>query len=243
MPDPTIRVERFAARLAEAFGEQVVSILQYGEAVRGAVTGRRGELSLLVILRNASPETLRPAGRAIAGWVRAGNPPPLIFSEREWRQSTDVFPIEIEEMREAHRLFHGDDPFADLVTTAADLRRELEREVRGKLLQLRAEFAAAESDGRALGDLLEASARTFLMLCRATLRTAGQTPPAEPRTLVRFMAETAGVDAAAFDWVLERLTGGRTRPLAAYDPVAAAYMRAIEGLTEYVNGMVRRQGP
>jgi len=38
-----------------------------------------------------------------AEWIRKGETAPLIFSEAEWQASADVFPIEIEDMRDAHR--------------------------------------------------------------------------------------------------------------------------------------------
>jgi len=37
-------------------------------------------------------------------WTKGGHPAPPILTEREWRESADAFPIEYEDMREAHRL-------------------------------------------------------------------------------------------------------------------------------------------
>jgi hypothetical protein len=171
----------------------------------------------------------------IASWTRKGFPPPLIFSEREWRDSADVFPIEIEDMREAHRLLCGSDPLDTIKTERDDLRRELEREIRGKLLQLRTEFAAAAPEGRALGALVAASAKTFFVLFRATLRLAGRVPPGDPGALVRETADLAGLDGTAFDWVLGEL-GGRKQPqLKPYDAVGDRYVEQIERLAYFVD--------
>jgi hypothetical protein len=146
-----------------------------------------------------------------------------------------VFPIEIEDMREAHQLLKGSDPFEGLATTRQDLRRELEREVRGKLLRLRTEFVAAAQDGRALGELLLDSAGTFFVLFRAVLRLTGHTPPQTPKTLVHEVAETAGLDAKAFDWVLDRLVGHNVPSLKAYDPIGDHYLEQLEKLLRYVD--------
>lgn len=237
--DSTRALDDFVTELVRALGENIVSIVQFGEAVRGAYDEKRPQLEVLVILGDASPTALRPVGRHIAAWVKAGHPPPLVFAEREWRQSSDVFPIEIEEMREAHRVLRGGDPFEGVATTTADLRQELEREIRGKVLQLRAEFAAAEADGRALGELLIASAKTFFILFRAVLRVAGSTPPSETAALVRATAETAGVDPVVFNWVVTKLTGGQPQPprLGPFDRTAVRYLEGIEQLALYVDGM------
>jgi predicted nucleotidyltransferase len=228
-------VERFADRLEGALGGNLVAAVLYGSAARGTYVKGRSDLNVLVILRDASAEALRPGTAVLADWTKAGEPAPLIFSEAEWRASADVFPIEVEDMREAHRLLRGTDVFGGLKTSRADLRQELEREVRGKLLRLRTEYAAAAPSGKALARLLLGSASTFLTLFRAALRLAGRVPPREPGPLVRAAAEIAGMDAAAFDWVVGRLEGRAMPALDPFDPVAVRYVDAIERLARFVD--------
>ncbi len=235
--DAQARLNGFVTDLGRALRDNVVAIVLFGDAVRGGRDARRRAHDILLLLEDAAPHRLRPIGPTIAQWVKSGEPPPLIFSRRGWHASSDVFPIEMEDMREAHRVLWGADPFAGVTTTAADLRRELEREIRGKLLQLRSEYAAAEADGKALGELLAASVGTFFVLFRAILRATGATPPAEPAALARATADAAGLDAGAFDWAVQRVTGGKPQALQAYDEIGARYVDAIEQLAEFVDGM------
>lgn len=228
-------LERFAERLESALGADLVAAILYGSAARGTYVKGRSDLNVLIILRDASADALKPAAAILADWTKSGEPAPLVFGEAEWKASADVFPIEIEDMREAHRLVRGRDVFAGLTTTRADLRRELEREVRGKLLRLRTEYASAAPSGKALGRLLVASASTFLTLLRATLRLAGQTPPSQPAALVKAAATVAGLDDTAFEWVVARLEGKAMRTLEAFDPAAARYVDAIERLARFVD--------
>ncbi len=226
------RAEELASRLENALGDNLVSFLLYGPAIRAE--GARTATTLLIV-DDASPKALRSIEDHIAGWVKKGNPPPLIFSETEWEASSDVFPIEIEDMREAHRLLRGNDPLEAVKTTKEDLRRELEREVRGKLLQLRTEFAAVASDGRALGLLLIDSATTFFVLFRATLRLAGQSPPMDPAHLIRDTAILADLDGTAFDWILSKMSGQKPPKLKPYDPIGDRYVEQIETLAHFVD--------
>jgi len=228
-------VERFAGRLEAALGENLVAAVLYGSAARGTYVKGRSDLNVLIILRDASAEALRAATPVLADWTKAGEPPPLVFSQAEWRASADVFPIEIEDMREAHRPVRGSDVFAGIATSRADLRQELEREVRGKLLRLRTEYAAAAPSGKALTRLLLGTASTFLTLFRATLRLAGREPPRGTGPVVRAAAEVAGMDAAAFDWIVGRLEGRAMPPLEPFDPVAVRYVDAIERLARFVD--------
>ncbi len=133
------KLDALAAQLERKLGDNLATFALYGPAVRHDTRERDRELTTLLILNDASPVALRPVEDEIAGWVKKGNPPPLIFAEQGWRGATDVFPIEIEDMRDAHELLHGDDPFGGLSTDKCHLRHELDREIRGKLLQLRAE--------------------------------------------------------------------------------------------------------
>jgi hypothetical protein len=233
--DPHAKVEQLAAQLDEKLGDNLVTFCLYGPAVRHDTREGEKALTTLLIVRDASPLGLRPIEEPIADWAKKGNPPPLVFAEEGWRNSTDVFPIEIEDMREAHRILRGRDPFADITTTRDDLRRELEREVRGKLLRLRTEFVATASKGKALEELLLDSVGTFFVLFRAVLRLTGEEPPQTPKTLVRETASVAGLDATAFDWVLDKLVGHNVPSLRAYDPIGDRYVEQIERLATFVD--------
>ena len=230
-------LEAFAARLAGALGDNLVTLLLFGSAARGTQVEGRSDLNVLVIVKDAGVARLHDATPVLADWAKAGEPAPLVFAEAEWRASADVFPIEIEDMREAHRVLAGRDPFAGVVTRREDLRRELERELRGKVLRLRTEYAAAAADGKALGRLLVHSAGTFFILFRAALRLAGGVPPADHVALVRETAAAAGLDATALEWVLAALAGKEPKGLEPYDPVAGRYVDAMEALADYVDGL------
>lgn len=228
-------IEEFGRAAQEAAGENLVSCFLFGSAARGDYDRKASDLNTVLVLTSADPDALRPLAEPVKRWVRGGQPAPLIFSERGWRGSTDVFPIEIEDMRDAHRVLAGTDPFDGLETTTADLRRELEREARGKLIQLRAEFVAAEADGKALGALLEDSARTFFVLFRAAVRLGSGTPPASHKALVAETAEATGIDAGAFDWVIGRLAGEKRPSLKDYDPLGERYVSAIAEFVHWVD--------
>jgi predicted nucleotidyltransferase len=228
-------LEEFARRLDAALGENLVSLVLFGSAARGTHVEGRSDLNTLLVVRDAAVERLRAAAPIVSEWAKAGQPPPLIFSESEWRASADVFAIEIEDMREAHRILAGRDPFEGLVTKRSDLRRELEHEVRGKVLRLRTEYAAAAADGKALEQLLNHSAGTFFVLFRAALRLTGGVPPAGHDALVRETAAATNLDPAAFEWVLAALGGRNPPPLGPYDPVAGRYVDTLEKLADWVD--------
>jgi hypothetical protein len=233
--DALTKVEALAERLEEKLGDNLVAFCLYGPAVRHDTREGDRAPTTLLILQDAAPARLRPIEQAISDWTRKGNPPPLVFAEQGWRASADVFPIEIEDMREAHQLVRGSDPFLEITTTREDLRRQLEREARGKLLRLRTEFVAAAPKGKDLEDLLLDSIGTFFVLFRAVLRLVGEAPPQTPKTLVQTTAGVAGLDGAAFDWTLDKLVGHNVPSLKSYDPVGDRYVEQIERFVEFID--------
>jgi predicted nucleotidyltransferase len=228
------QLETFAADVERAAGANLVSLVLYGSGARGTL-GPRSDVNLLLVLEDASAERMRPLGDPIREWVKSGERPPLIFSERSWRASADVFPLEIEDIRQHHRVVRGRNPVEGLETSRGDLRRELEREARGKLIQLRTAYLGAAADGKALGSVVSASLKTFLVLFRAALRLAGKTPPADSSKLAHEAATLTGLEIEALDWPLATLAGDSVPDLAPYDPRAARYLDAILAFVDYVD--------
>ncbi len=60
-------------------------------------------------------------------------------------------------------------------------------------------------------------------------------PPQTPKALVHEVAEVAGLDATAFDWVLDRIVGHNVQPLRPYDPVGDRYVEQLERLVRFVD--------
>lgn len=235
--DPLSYLESFADQIARASGDNLVSLVLYGSAARGEFNPARSDLNLLMILREVSPPALKPLGDAIRNWVRRGQPPPWIFTPEGFRASADVFPMEIEDIREAHRVLRGIDPLEGLTTERAHLRAQLEREARQKLLHLRTQYAAVAPDGRALSALVESSFRSFLVLFRALLRLHGKQQPRPIEELVSLAAQVAGCEPAVFRWPLDRHAGKKVGTLQAYDLVAERYLEAIERIVLHIDGL------
>ncbi len=228
------RLERFATAVADASGDNLVALVLYGSAAAGQYTSR-SDVNLLLVLRDASAAGLRPLGAAFRDWVRSGERAPLVFSEGGWRAAADVFPIEIEDIRARHRILRGADPVADLRTSPDHLRHQLEREARTLLIQLGASYAAAAGDGTALTAVVADSLGSVLALFRSLLRLRGTGVPEDAPALVAATAAVAGFDPASFAWPVAQRAVARPARLAAYDPVAARYLDAVQAFVDFVD--------
>ncbi len=233
--DQEAAVQKLASGLTAALGDNLVSLMLYGSAARGDHVAGRSDLNALLVVRDASASALRAAAPALESWLRLAHAPPLIQTEADWKSSADVFPIEIEEIRDAHRLIAGRDVVSPLTTTKDDLRRQLEHDARGKLVRLRAEYAAAGSDGRVLGELLVRATSTFLVLFRAALRLAGRAVPRDAAAVAREAGSLAGFDPAPFTWGVEARRAAKGPALKPHDDLAASYLAAVQAFVGWVD--------
>jgi len=235
MPDRMeAAVQELTRGLQAALGPRLMSLVLYGSVARGTHIPGRSDVNVLLIVSDASADALRDAAPALRAWAKAGHRPPLIQTPAEWSASADVYPLEIEDIREAHRVLAGTDPVEGLATRREDQARELEHEVRGLLAHLRGHYASAAEDGRALSALLTSTIGTLLVFCRAALRLDGRGLPGDPGAVIAAAAALAGFDPAPFLWAMEARREGRTG-LRPHDPVGAGYLAAVERLVAFVN--------
>src|SRR6266699_1991106 len=135
-------VERFAEAVAAGLGGRLVALLLYGSAARGTHVPDRSDVNTLLICDTVDEDLFAALEQPVRDWVKAGHVAPLILTQQEWQSSADAFPIEYEDMRGAHRVLAGRDPWAGITVQRDQVRRQLEHELVGKLVRLRQAYAA-----------------------------------------------------------------------------------------------------
>ena len=225
-----MNLEQFTKDLGKAFGPALRSVVLYGSAVAGEHIARKSDYNVLVVVDSLPLETLRAAAAVTKAWVTAGNPPPLIFTEEEWRGSADVFPMECADIAERHRILFGDDVVSGVRVDPEHLRLQVEQEARGKLVHLRQEIFGASANERAQLELLERTLSPLMVLYRGVARVHGHTPPTDYEELSNMVARGAGFDADAVLRVVRHVRGQqRLRPREAPE-VLGRYLLALETL-------------
>jgi len=210
-------LETFATRVVEAIGPRLVTLLLYGSAARGA---EPSAMNTLLLVDRVDADLFARLGAPVRDWVSAKHPPPLILTDEEWRDSADAFPIEYEDIRAAHRILAGRNPWTGISVRREDVRRQLEHELMGKLVHLRQAYVADWNHPKRLAEVIRGTRAGFLTMLRALLRLAGRTPPADSAALVRDAAVLIGF-----------APDGLTDP--------AAYLDAVTRTAEYVNRLER----
>lgn len=228
-------LDGFLEDLQNRMADNLVSVTVYGSAARGDFVEGVSDINALVVARTLTASDLKAAGRVVRHWRERMPIAPVFATEEYITRSADVFPLEFLEMREAHRTLHGPDPLANLPIAPRYLRRQVEAEMKGKLMRLRAAYADAADDPNAVRDLLAESLPSFRTLFQGTLRLAGEAPPTRTADVLRAVTRRFDLDATALD---DALAVRQSRPRADgldVDSLFGRYLEVIERLAHIVD--------
>lgn len=183
------------------FADDLVAILLYGSAARGAYVPKKSDINILVVLTVSGIESFSKSFSLLKKWQASAVAVPLIVTLDYINTSVDSFPIEFLNIKNSYRVLYGEDVLAPLSIPPDMLRLQCEAQIKGKLLHLRGEFLATLGDGKKIHSLLAASIPAFVGVFNGLLMLKGVMPPLEKRQVFRSMAETYGLDGALLERV------------------------------------------
>lgn len=218
---------KFDALLGGSYGAVL-----YGSAARGEPVTERSDVHVLLILDDVSPARLRALGPAFKEWARAGYHAPLLLSRREWGRSGDAFPIEITDIKSAHRVLRGADPVGGVEVDPADLRAALERDLASGLMRFRQAWALHSAEPAKLGEVARGAAAPMVALCRGVLALAGRAVPVPADAVVR---EAALLTGGAPDAIAAVVAAGRQKGWKCPPDIFEGFLAAVDAAARYVD--------
>jgi predicted nucleotidyltransferase len=227
--------EQFTEAIQERCGDNLRSVILFGSAAAGDYATHGSDYNLLIVLNDLSPAALRALSRPVSAWERAGNPPPLLFTPEQLTQAVDVFPVEMMDLRDAHRILAGEDPVAGLQPSMDHLRLQVERELRVALLRLRRGYlTVSERPGR-LAALLVGSLSSVLAVFRAALRLYGQPVPMDKWAALDQLRTKVALNSDCLQRIRALKTGEQRLKTIDAGPLFEEYVKAIEAVVDAVD--------
>jgi hypothetical protein len=150
--------------------------------------------NVLLVLDRLGVAELAALSKPASRWAKVGNRPPLLFTPGQLASSADVFPIELLDMQQSHRLLFGEDLLAGLTIQPEHLRLQLERELKTQLLALREGYLLTGGKPKIVAELLTSSIAGFLVLFRAALRLYQSDVPPHKTESLKLLAEHVAFD-------------------------------------------------
>ncbi len=236
-----MKLEKLTQELETACGTNLKSVILYGSAAAGDHAGKRSDYNVLVVAEELSRNALAAFSKTAKAWARAGNPAPLLFTMERLKNSTDVFPIELLDIKECHKILTGEDVVSDLEISTANLRLQIEHELRGNLIQLRQQYLLAAGSAKEVCSLMVRSLSSFLVLFRAGLRLFTNDVPQKKFQALEKLNQTVPVPIDVFRKVQE-LKDGSIKPKAVdAEALFEEYTKTIECVTDAVDAHIQEE--
>jgi predicted nucleotidyltransferase len=236
-----MKLEKLTQELKAACGDNLKSVILYGSAAAGDHSGRKSDYNVLVVAAELGKNELAIFSKTAKAWARAGNPAPLLFTMDRLKKATDVFPIELLDIQECHKILYGEDVVSDLEISTDNLRLQIEHELRGNLIQLRQRYLLAAGNARNVCELMVQSLSSFLVLFRASLRLFARDVPQQKFQALEKLNETIPVPLDVFRKV-QHLKDGSLKPKAVdAEALFDDYIKTIECVTDAVDAHIHKE--
>jgi hypothetical protein len=231
--------EAFAEASKKILGEKLVSAVLYGSSAAGDRLEKVSDYNVLFVVDPLGVGEMEALAQVVSRWTRDGNPAPLLFTSSELRRSCDVFPIEMLDMIQSHRILSGNDALAGIEISQKNLRHQVEFELRGKILGLRTGCLKAGSSNNALTGLLLRMHSPTMSVLRATLRLYQNEIPAGKMETLAGLAKYIKFDQKPFE-IVHAARSGREKILRAEArALFAGYIKELETITSAVDTLQR----
>ncbi len=189
--------DKFLIDVQEALGEDLKSVILYGNAARGEME-KVPFINFLVVINDNTPSKLALCAKFVKKWQKKLITIPLFLEPEYIHDSLDTFPLEFMNMSSAYHVVYGEDVVGGLDFKASNVRKQCERELKGNLLHLRAEYLNLISDKKGLVDLVKRSLNTFRSVFTGVLFLKNIEIPEETDTLFSNVAEEFELDSSLF---------------------------------------------
>jgi hypothetical protein len=172
-PHSSPAADRIVNALHAIFGQRLRSVVAYGPQVENGGADVAEPLSCLALVANLTIADLEASAARAHEWTRHQIATPLLLPEDEFRRSLDAFPLEYGKFFARIRCCSARILSTAFRSSARDLRRACETQIKSHLVHLREAYIEAAGTPRAVADIVTASAPAFGALLRNIARLNG----------------------------------------------------------------------
>ncbi len=228
-------VEDFAKALSRGLGSRLRAFLVHES---GAAEGTRHEP--VVFVDRVDGALLRRVRELLGEWRRHGVATPIVLDAAHLAEARDVFPLEMLELHDRHLVVVGTvDPAELLDLDQEHLRLEVEQQLKGKIIHLRAAYLAATPSPRELGSLLVGSTEGFVVPLRGLLYLCGKERPKDAAAILRAVETAFGLRLPTFRTLLELAGKGETPAGGELEALFDTYLEETSVLSRLADGLAQ----
>ena len=196
-------LEPFLNAVMTECGENVVSIVAYGSVTGPDYNPKTSDINIAVVLKDASISKLKPLLKTAKKGIKSGITAPLFLTPEYIKMSLDTFPIEFSTMKDSRCVLFGEDTLESITVDTADLRRECEYQLKGKMLMIRQAYLEQALCRKGIEGVIKSAFRSLMPVFKSILRIkTGQSSLPDNAEVFSQMGEEFGLDPASFLEVL-----------------------------------------
>ncbi|MFQ5603121.1 MAG: hypothetical protein ACE5HS_07620 [bacterium] len=225
----------FTEDVQNAFEKELVSIILYGSGAKHAYIPKKSDINFLIALTDRGIENLQNAINLVAKWRKRNVAVPLFLTQSYIDSALDTFPIEFLNLKSRYQVVFGDDLLSGVVIKKSDLRLQIERELRGKLIYLREGFLSTGQDRRALYEMLAATVPSFVSIFSALLYLKDEAVPDSRIKAFERTGELFGLQNAVFTHLLNIKRGEWRGSKTQLHEITMSFINQIKKLVEQVD--------
>ncbi|MDD5344778.1 MAG: hypothetical protein PHW12_10220 [Smithella sp.] len=221
----------------KVFGKDLISLILYGSAAGGSYVKGKSDINLLIIVTPEVINKLENALDTVKHWQKRNVAVPLIMTKAFMESSLDSYPIEFLNMKNNHILIYGENVLEQLKFKPDDLRLQIERELKGKLILLRNGYLEAAGNARQLKQLIIRSFTAFISIFNALLYLKQAPVPHKRRDTIKEVAKLFAIDVEVFlscvdiKEGLDKLSGEEVAD------IFKKYLHEVEKICNIVDGL------
>jgi len=228
---------RLTKAYQKVFGRDLVSLIIYGSAASGHYVRGKSDINLLVVLTPDGAGRLDDALDIVQYWRKRRVATPWIMTGSFIEKSLDSYPIEFLNLKTNHILIYGEDVLAPLQFSPENLRLQIEKELKGKLMLLRQGYLETEGQTQQIRQLIGRSMTAFVSIFNAMIGLKGGVLRHERRETIKETARLFTFNPDTFLTCVDikegtdRISGGEIAD------VFKKYLREVENICNIVDAL------
>lgn len=230
-------INNFTADINDFFGKEVEAVILFGSAATEEYIPKKSDVNFLVCLSDKGIEQIDIVEKKVKSWQKKSISLPLFLTKSYIQASLDSFPIEFFNMSQTYQVIQGDDVLKDLKFNKKDIRLQCERELKGKLLNLRQGYLLTGGKTNKMSQLINDSMVTFTSIFKALLFLKDSEVPAKKSDVILTMCREFDLDESVFSVLLAHRNNSVKLDKDRMSNILKNYIKEIEKLSKVVDAL------
>ncbi len=228
-------IASYMKQLDRILGDQLLSVIIYGSAVKNNYFPGSSDLNLLVLVPEYSPGILKKVAPVAKGFSGRSNISSFVVDVSDIEDSADVFPVKYLDMKNHHVVLYGQDIFMDMEIDRSNIRYDLERQVRNVSLRLRQMYMYSNYTVAELRNILVSNFSGFALYMAALLHLHNIQAPVTKEEIIKAASIEFNLDLSILQEVLGLKKGGNNPPRAYMQKLFDEYFLVVEKIVDLVD--------